>query len=571
MKNIKTIYIVTVFALVALVSCSDVLDTSPADAFAEDQIYSDPDQAERLVYTAYNSTESWGINKQNWWARRFNLEAGSFEAKFNFKDIDQYRLRGTGWNPNNMGALAQKWSTFFYYVRLTNEFLDNIDKYDAASINPEKVKNLKGEMKFLRANLYSKLIKYYGGVPIMEHALSLNDDYNLVRDSYEDCVAFIVKELDEAVDMLPETRGSDGFGRATQLSALAVKSRTLLHAASKLHDPAFAPSNDPLYTYSVGTKWQDAADAAKELIDMVNNRDLISVTDAEAYQKLFLSPNEDILFARAYGPVYYDFGTDVNSLWDQTQSPSGYGGWALSSPTHNFALEFRMDDGTSTDESSFDPANPNANRELRYYADLNFQGTEFRGRPIDYALSEDAATYPDGLDSPNGLGNVAHSSKTGYNMRKFQDESLAALTDISAKRPFILYRLAEVYLNYAEAQYHLGNEDIARTYLNKVASRAHVPTLNASGEELLEEIKTERRIELAFEGHNFFDERRWMNVPNLGMDVKGLTWTKSGSDGSVSNEEYTVVTRPWYDKQYYLPVPASEVEKAPSMVQNWGY
>lgn len=571
MKNIKIIYISALFTIFGMVGCEDVLETSPADAFAEDQIYNDADQAERLVYTAYNSTESWGINKQNWWSRRFNIEGASFEAKFNFKDLDQFRLRGNGWNPSNAGVLSQKWSAFFYYVRLTNEFLDKIDEYNAADKNPEKVKALKGEMKFLRANLYAKLIKFYGGVPIMEHALTLNDEYNLTRDSYEDCVDFIVKELDEAVDMLPESRPSTEFGRATKLSALAVKSRVLLYAASKLHDPAFAPSNDPLYVYTKASKWQDAADAAKAIVTKVNNRDLIAVADATAYQKLFLTPNEDILFARAYGPVYYDFGTDVNSLWDMTQSPSGYGGWALSSPTHNFAMEFRMADGTATDGPSFDATDPNLDRELRYYANLNFQGAEFRGRKVDYALSEDPNTYPNGLDSPAGLGNVQHSSKTGYNLRKFADESLAALTDISAQRPFILYRLAEVYLNYAEAQYNLGNESEALKYLNKVASRAHVPTISKSGSELLEEIKKERRIELAFEGHNFFDERRWMNTENLGFDIKGITWTKAAVDGSLSYTENTVVTRPWFDKQYYLPIPAAEVEKAPSLVQNWGY
>ena len=124
----------------------------------------------------------------------------------------------------------------------------------------------------------------------MEHALTLNDDYNLVRNSYEECVAFIVKELDEAAAMLPETRPSDEFGRATKNAALAVKSRTLLYAASKLHDPAFAPNNGPLYVYTKASKWKDAADAAKAIIDKVGARNLIPVADATAYQKLFLSP-----------------------------------------------------------------------------------------------------------------------------------------------------------------------------------------------------------------------------------------------------------------------------------------
>ncbi|WP_066218963.1 RagB/SusD family nutrient uptake outer membrane protein [Formosa haliotis] len=568
MKNIKILYTAVICLLLTIISCSDVLDTEASDAFAEDLIYSDPAQVERLVYTVYNSTESWGVNKQQWWPRRFNLEGASFEGKFNFNNLDLFRLQAL-WNPNNVGVFTEKWANYFDYLRLANEFLDRIDGSEAMSKDPGRINMLKGEMKFLRANIYAKLVSYYGGVPIMEHALNLNDNFNLERNSYEDCVDFIVNELNEAAELLPENRPASEFGRATKVAALAVKSRTLLYAASKLHDPSTAP-NGPLYDYTKASKWQDASDAALAVIELVGARDLISVANAVDYQQLFLSPNQDILFARPYGSAYYDFGTDVNSLPDQTQSPSGYGGWALSSPSHNFALQFNMADGTTTKGSTFDASNPNANREMRYYADLNFNGATFRGRQVEYYLSEDTSVYPHGLDSPEGLGNVLHSSKTGYNIRKFQDESLVQLTDISAQRPYILYRLAEIYLNYAEAQYQLGNESESRMFLNKVAERALLPAITASGPELLEAIKRERRVELAFEGHNFFDERRWMNEAHLGYDIKGLTWTKA-KDGSLSFKEYTVMTRPWDTKQYYLPIPASEVEKAPALEQNAGY
>ncbi|WP_435314774.1 RagB/SusD family nutrient uptake outer membrane protein [Cellulophaga fucicola] len=578
MKNIKLIYALIAIAVFGFSSCNDVLDVQATDAFAEDLIYNETEQLERLVYTVYNSTESWGANKRQWWARRFNMEVGSYEAIFNFKLLDQFRLRA-GMTPGTVGMLNGKWDNYWDYVRLANEFLDKVDDSPAMEKDPENVKILKAEMRFLRANLYAKLIRFYGGVPILENALGLDDDFALVRNSYEECVDFIVTELDAVAAVLPETRPGSEFGRATKLAALAVKSRTLLYAASQLHDPAFAPSNDPLYTYSKPTKWQDAADAAKAIIDLVGARDLIAVADAKEYQNLFLSPNDDILFARPYSSLYYDFGTDANSLPDQTMSPSGYSGWALAAPTHNFTLQFNMADGTTTNDASFDPANPNANREMRYYADLNYNGAEFRGRKVEYFLSDDTSVNPHGLDSEQGLGNQQHSSKTGYNIRKFQDEGIGTLnaeglvdglTGISPERPYILYRLAEVYLNYAEAQYHLNDEGTARTFLNKVSSRALQPAITASGTDLLEAIKRERRIELCFEGHNFFDERRWMNESHLGFDVKGLRWTKA-ADGTETSEEVSVVERPWMTQHYYLPIPASEVEKAPTMVQNFGY
>ena len=569
MKNIKYKLLFFACMLFAINACQkDILDTEALDAFTEDFIYSDADQMEALVFTAYNSTESWGMNKLQWWGRRFNIEGGSFEAKFNFRDLELFRLR-SGLTPANSGIFLQKWSNYWDYVRMTNEFLDRVDDSEAMKIDPDKVNLLKAEMKFLRANLYTKLIKFYGGVPIIDRALGLDDNFNLSRNSYEECVDFIVKELDEAAAVLPETRPDSEFGRATKIAALAVKSRTLLYAASKLHDPSTTP-NGPLYDYTKASKWQDAADAAKAVIDMVGARDLIAVADADEYQKLFLSPNDDIFFARPFSSELYDFGTDANSLWDKTQSPNGFDGWALSSPTHNFALQFNMADGTTTSGGTFDPANPNANREMRYYADLLFNGAQFRGRDIQYYLSEDTDAFPHGVDSPEGLGNALHSSKTGYNIRKFQDESVDVGGGISPNRPFILYRLAEIYLNYAEALYHLGDEPKAREFLNKVSSRALQPDITASGNELYEAIKRERRVELCFEMHNFFDERRWMQDDHLGFDIQGLRWTKK-ADGTLEFEEYTVVTRPYFEKHYYLPIPNSEIEKAPSMEQNFGY
>ncbi|MEN8703412.1 MAG: RagB/SusD family nutrient uptake outer membrane protein [Polaribacter sp.] len=256
------------------------------------------------------------------------------------------------------------------------------------------------------------------------------------------------------------------------------------------------------------------------------------------------------------------------------QSPPGYGGWAISSPTHNFALEFNMSDGTTTSGATYNTTAPNDNREMRYYANLNFQGAEFRGRPVDYALSPSNPALH-GLDSPEGNlvgspSNVLHSSKTGYNIRKFHNESLTSINETTAGRPYILYRLSEIYLNYAEAQAELGNESEARIFLNKVSTRALQPNITSSGSILKEAIKRERRIELSFEGHNFWDERRWMNPSNLGFDIKGLKWVKDAS-GNLSFTEETVVTRPWYDKQYYLPIPNSEVLKTPSLLQNEGY
>ncbi|NJB82715.1 RagB/SusD family nutrient uptake outer membrane protein [Wenyingzhuangia aestuarii] len=559
-----------VFAAFSLSSCSeDVLDTLPTNTTEASVVLSDPDLVEQLLFKTYNSTESWGYNNRIWWSRRFNLENASYEAKFNFNNLDRFRVRA-GWTPTNIGDFRLKWETYWLYIREANDFLLKVPTSEAMTKDADAVKVLIAEMKFLRANTYAKLVNLWGGVPIITSPFGLKDDFQIKRNSYEECIDFIVSELDAAITDLPETRSGDEFGRATKLSAMAVKSRILLYAASDLHDPTTLP-NGPLYDYTKSTKWQDAADAAKEIIDAVGDRDLISVANAKQYNNLFLAPNDDILFARPFGSDLFGFGTDVNSLPDQTQSPSGYGGWALSSPTHNFTLEFNMEDGTDTSTGTYDPLNPNDNREMRYYANILYNGAQFRGRDVQYFLSDDPTVNPHGLDSPEGLGNQLHSSKTGYNIKKFQNESTTTLTETTAGRPYILYRLAEVYLNYAEAMYHVGGGVAeAQKYVSKVSTRALQPAITSVGAELLEDIKRERRVELCFEGHNFFDERRWMNTAHLGFDIKGLKWTKAAS-GVLSFNEETVVTRPWFDKMYYLPIPQDEINKVSTLVQNSGY
>ena len=579
-KSIKRISVVTLMVFfLAFNSCEEKLDIDVRDSFASDLVLSTPEQVELLLFTTYNSTESFGAGRQ-FWARYMNVEIASLEARMNFnadtQALDRFNVL-RGWTSSNVGQLGQKWGDLWTYVRQANVFLELVEGSEAQQNNPEEIEALKAEMRFLRANQYSKLLKFFGGVPLLTTAATLDDNFDIPRNSYQECVDFIVSEIDEIAPLLPLSRPSGEFGRATRLSALALKSRTLLYAASDLHDPGMAPqsSNLDLYTYNNPNKWQDAADAAKEVIDLVGDRNLISTPNAKAYQELFLSANQDILFARPFGGSVFGFGNDVTTQPDNAQSPRGFDGWSLSTPLHNHTLVYNMADGTTTDESSYDVADPYTNREMRFYANINYQGAVFRGRPIDYSISVDNSVVPDGLDSfsqdQKTLGNFKHGSTTGYAMRKFQNEALG--TDVkqaSPGRPYIIYRLAEIYLNYAEASFRAGDEGTARSYVSRVSERALQPAITASGADLLEAIKRERRVELAFEGHNFFDERRWLNEDNLGFDVQGLRWEKDLSE-NVSFVEFTIETRPFNQKQYYLPIPQSEIDRTSALIQNDGY
>ncbi|MGX5856566.1 RagB/SusD family nutrient uptake outer membrane protein [Dyadobacter jiangsuensis] len=564
-------YIILIAALLTFTGCEDVLDTKPGDTYSEKDIYSNINLTEKLVFYTYNSTENWGMNEGDWWTRRINIENASDESWFHFVP-QNFRITRAQIVPNNMGFFQHKWQQYYGFIGTANDFLSKIDNSPVAASNPKEVAMLKGEMKYLRANSYARLINFFGGVPLVVKPFALTDNFTVPRNSYEECVNFIVKELDEAAALIPAgTRMGTEFGRVSRGACLALKSRVLLYAASALHDPANTKApRGPLYDYTKANKWKDAADAAKAVIDL-NAYSLVTVKTAADYQKMFLTPNSELIFARPFHPEFPNTPNDFNTLPDKAHSPVGSGGWGLSNPTHNFVQDFKMANGKRITEagSGYDAAQMYENRELRFYANINYQGATFKGRELQY-------WQPGGADSKDAPG-PNHFAATGYNLRKFLDETIVIDQQQSPRRPYPLARLSEIYLNNAEAQYHLGNEAEARQYASLVTQRVGLPAITSSGKALLEDIKYERQMELFFEGHRFFDLRRWMDEVKLGEDIVGVQWMRRNTSGQLdANGKLTMIgpnlieDRTFVKANYYLPIPQAEIEKS-KMEQNHGY
>lgn len=571
MKNIfKTIAFVT--ALLVSISCEDqVLDTKPGDTYSEADIFSNIKLTQSLVDYTYNVTDSWGFNMVDWWTRRMGIENASDECWFHFVP-QNFLITRSLINPNNMGFFRNKWAEYYQYIGQANTFLSKIDASPVMKSNPKEAAVLKGEMKFLRAYSYAKLINFHGGVPIIDKPFKLTDDFIVPRNAYQECVNFIVKDLDDAAALIPDvTRNGVNFGRVSKGACLALKSRVLLYAASPLHDPSNnASPRGPLYDYTKSTKWQDAAAAAKAVIDL-NAFTLVSVNTANDYQKMFLSPNAELIFGRPYSPEYPTAPGDFNTLPDKAQSPNSSNGWGLSNPNHTFVQDFKMANGKHISEpgSGYDATKMYEGREMRFYANINFHGAIFRGKVLDYSS-------PGGGDSKVAPGQV-HFAATGYNSRKFLDESITIDAQQSAKRPYPLARLSEIYLNFAEAQYNLGNEAEARKYVSLVAQRVGLPAITSTGTALLNDIKYERQMELYFEGHRYFDLRRWTDADKLGEKVMGVQWEKRNTAGVLDADgtlkmlgPLVIEARAFAKQNYYLPIPLAEVEKA-KLEQNAGY
>lgn len=567
----KRYILFTALVAFSFMGCQKVLDTRPGDTYSEVDIYSNIALTERLVFYSYNITENWGLNEADWWTRRAGIENATDEAWFHFVPQNFKITRGLI-SPNDMGFFRNLWDHYYKFIGTTNEFLNKIDGSPVAATNPNEVATLKGEMKYLRAYGYTRLVSFFGGVPIIDKPFTLKDNFTRPRNSYQESVDFIVKELDEAIALLPSgTRSGVEFGRVSKGAAMALKSRILLYAASAQHDPSNGNApRGPLYDYNKNNKWKDAADAAKALIDM-NAYSLVPVANAKEYQEMFLKPNSELIFARPFHPDFPNTPDDFNTLPDKAQSPVGSGGWGLSNPTHNFVQDFKMANGKRITEagSNYDANDMYANREMRFYANINYQGGTFKGRELQY-------WSPGGADSKDAAG-PNHYAATGYNLRKFLDESIVIDKQQSAKRPYPLARLSEIYLNYAEAQFHLGNEAEARQYASMVSQRVGLPAITSSGAELLKDIKYERQMELYFEGHRFFDLRRWMDESKLAEDVLGVQWEKRNASGALDPNGTLVMIGPkliedrtFLKANYYLPISTSEIEKS-GMQQNLGY
>ncbi len=571
MKNISKYFLIFLVTILIPVGCTDVLNVAPGDAYTEYDIYRDPVLAEKLVFNSYNSTESWGMNFNDWWTRRMGYENASDESWFHFVP-QNYRITRSTITANDQGFFNGIWRQNYLNIGPINEFLSKIDGSDLKKTHSDKANVLKAEMLFLRAYNYFRLTNLYGGVVLVDKPFGLNDDFIKPRNSYQECIDFIVKDLDDAIKLFPSTmnsRSGKDFGRVSKGAAMALKSRVLLYAASPLHDPATVP-NGPLYDYTKSTKWKDASDAAKALIDL-NAFSLVTVNTPKDYQDMFLKNTSELILGRPFNPEFPTTPNDFNTLPDKAQSTVSSGGWGLSNPTHNFVQEFKMANGKRITEagSGYVDADLYKNRELRFYANINYQGATFRGIELEY-------WSPGGKDSKE-IGPPNHYAATGYNVRKFQDETVVIDKTQSASRPFPLMRLVEVYLNYAEAQFQLGNEAEARKYASLVAQRVGLPAITSSGTALLDDIKYERQMELFFEGHRYFDLRRWMMASKLDQDVSGVQWQRLDASGKLSPtgtlkriDIPLIEDRKFDPKNYYIPIPVSEIEKA-KLLQNFGY
>ncbi len=569
MKKMKTIKRIIPFFLILIFNFScdqNILDIEPQDRVAESAVWSDANLIGAYQAELYNAIpHGFYIHM---------LSKYTDEAYNTAPCCCAEHFRTNTYSPDNIATMAGDWcGNYLYYwdrgyeyIRKVNLFLEKMEEIDFELEDKDK---LVAEAKFLRAFIYFELIKRFGGVPIVSQSYELGDIESVTfkRNTFDECVAFIEQDLTEAMpDLDDQYRSShSNYGRATADACRALLSRTYLYAAS----PLFNPSNDQ-------QKWQKASDAAKALIDL-ENYELYP-----DYQKLFeLSQGDsqkEVIFSRGFttsnghqAPVH-----NFNRRYE------GYGGWwGSNGPSQNLIDDYDMingeppflPDGTVNPDSEYDPQDPFANRDPRFDASIVHDETVFRGDTFEMWISEDGSQW--GYDSYKNTGD---NPRTNYVLKKFMptEGPFNWQTQYTIQWPH--FRLAEIYLNYAEAQFELGHEDIAREYLNKVRSRTSVemPDIPATvtGEDLRRRIYNERRIELAFENHRFYDIRRWdiaIDIEN--RPIRTLDIFLDLNTGEKRYEEVILRDKSgtYEKKMNLLPIERDEIQRNPELEQTPGW
>lgn len=578
--------------------CKDYLDQVPNDRISIEQVFQKKGPSEQYLANVY----SYINDDSNQW-EVVPWMANSDEADITWSKYPIYQLNLLNFGPSN--GLFDVWGKYYNGIRSATYFLNHIDGNAEilALDGQQKIDQYKAEARFLRAYFYFLLMRQYGPVVIMGDeeipADAPAESMQKPRSPFDECVDYVVSELDKAAQVLPLVPSLNGtpadteYGRATSGMALAVKARLLLYAASPLYngntDVANFKSKDgiALINQTVDVqKWKKAADAAKSVINLglysLYKEPGTPYDPVASFQNIFFKAgNSEQIFTRP-----------ANSLptWDVHSQPRVAGGWNGVGATQEQVDAYFMKDGKLRTESPLysetgftnvdgvQVYNMYVNREPRFYASVTYHNSVFKaGRMTSPAPISFFANGPNG-----SIGHPTDWSRTGYLVRK----NVGTLTNngsggngATQKRPLVLFRLGEVYLNYAEAlnEYDPGNSDITK-YLNLIRERAGIPQYGTGADSLLvpagqaamrSAIRAERRVELAFESIRWFDIRRWKIAPEVMGEMHGM-------DVSESNNDFfrRVVASSHLFKapaSYWSPIRQYAMDRGTLLVQNPGW
>lgn len=623
--KINSILFAVLIGLIAIVSCKkDFLQRDTGVDLALGDVFADPILAGQYADRTYNfRIDDYGGRVQAG-GQPFRGSIGELTDE----SVSGSRVAGipTMWegdwlHPNNAIEVTTNNSTsrgltpyvkLYAGIRNANTVLENIDKVPWDKEPKLNGKLVKAQMLWLRAYFYFELAKRWGGVPILNNVLTPADNTDIPRNTYEEVIAYIEKDINEAEQIFESTtvtnpsqnnaviynpqRGwnpefvinpsgsiggdvANNNGRADLGATLALKSRVLLYAASENYNRA--GNSNALIGYTGGDRtgrWQKAANASKKLIDLgryslqPRYQDILEVA---------ISPEHIMIQIR--GPR---IGNGAN-FFGSYVIPFGYGGnFNGVNPTQNHVDLYEMINGKRiTDEGpgiTYNPQNPYTNRDPRLNHNVLVNGRVWKGRPVEAWREPANAVKPFGLDA--GV-EVTRYTVTGYYCRKMWPEQLTGNVTTTALLHYIYFRYGEILLNYAEAINEVSAAGFAMAvpYVDQIRQRAGMPaiaaTMAARGTTLNQAtmrdlIYNERAVELAFEDNRWWDIFRWKKgIELVAQPMKGMDILKQGTTLTYTPFALSDLYQKKFQDHYHrYPIARAEINKSAGiLIQNPGW
>lgn len=583
----KIIYIFSI-TILALSSCNkEVLNKQPLNIISDAVVWSDPALIDAYLDQCYSEMGFIGD-------MAYSGDPTWFQITTETTIADEAR---DGWERAYAGKsnLLRKdqvpFSDWWGYptIRKINQFIENLP---AAQLDTAlKVKRI-AEARFLRAYAYFNMVKRYGGVPLITKAQPIDathEELYAKRDNEQTIYDFVLAEMDTVANKLSDVR--DDGGRPTKYAAWALKSRAAMYAASiaqwgqvQLDGVLGIPAN------LAQQYWQKSYDASKAIINsgVFSLYNMIPGDKVANFRNIFLDKNNsEVIFSERYSGV----GGKAHS-WDLINGPYGYNAWACGGQTIAYldmVEEFENIDGTpgiidrqkiangylwTTDELF-------GNKDPRFHATILTQGDKWLGNTIQVykgIIEEDGTTITN--NSYNGLPGWGLSTQTWasgcgpFMLLKYLDEAIAPVPNIGTSRTdWIVFRYAETLLNLAEAAFELGKPDEALDAVNQIRDRAGIAPLAAIDRD---KIRHERKVELAFEAHRYWDVRRWRTaVVDLSKEFTNLQFILDYNTGKFQLQilpHWDGLPVPQFvDANYYMPITVVRTNNNPNLVENPGY
>jgi hypothetical protein len=550
MKRSKLIIIVGLLSFF-MGSCN-YLEYSEASYLHKEDIFSDWNRTQSFLSDIYSSLPLGFVPIGG----AMNASATD-DAEFVLDYSSVQKFNDGSWSA--IQTLDDQWVKMYSGIRSVNLLLDGVkgrtfEQYkwtDTYADEMTQFNNYPNEARFLRAYFYMQLIERYGNVPLITTVLT-EDMANAVSPAtYDEIVSYIVSECDAIIPLLPVTyvgfTSAQETGRATRGAAMALKARTLLYAASPLHNPS-------------GTmqKWIDAAKAAKDIMNT-------ATYTLEATYNNFLNnvASKELILERREGNANY---------FEKANFPIGYeGGNTGNCPTQNLVDAYEMKAnglGISETNSGYNPADPYTGRDPRFALTILYNTATFKSKILECWTG-----------GANGAPKT-NATKTGYYLKKYVIESISLDpgTISSKQHTWVLFRYGEVLLNYAESMNEAYGPENASTLgmtalqaVNLIRTRAKMPLFPAglSRDQFRSKLQNERRVEMAFEDQRFWDIRRW-KIGNTTRDIYGMEITKSVS-GTYNYTRKLIESRVYEEKMNLYPIPLSELYKNNKLKQNTGW